>query len=385
MPDEYLKEIDNFVIGEDSLACGLAVPTGKSVLTADVYEEPLWKPWTGLAKKYKFRGCWSFPVKTFEHKAVGTFAMYFDEAHEATPDELALAEIVTQTAAVIIARVQAEEALRKSEEQLKRFNVSLEKEVEKNKGELKESRDNLFAKNQQLNQTISQLESFNFLASHDLREPLRKIQTYANQLINQKPGDPKLNLYLDRINESSIRMTQLIDDLLEYSRLSRTTEAYQEVDLNKTVKNVRKDYEIMIKEKHATIDSEHLPVINAVPFQIHQLFANLVSNSLKFNNGKPHVKISARTVSGTQVITGNGEIPEGRFTELTFTDNGIGLDNQFNKQIFEVFQRLHNKSEYSGTGVGLSIVERVVKNHNGYIHAHGEVKRGATIKVWLPL
>jgi PAS domain S-box-containing protein len=123
MPEAYLTQIDGFIIGENSLACGLAVPTGRPVLTEDVFNEPLWKPWTFMAEKYNFRGCWSFPIKTRENKAVGTFAMYFTEARKASPNDLALADIVTQTAAVVISghinaqqRIHAEEASRQSEE-----------------------------------------------------------------------------------------------------------------------------------------------------------------------------------------------------------------------------------------------------------------------------
>ena len=133
MPYAYLKEIDGFRIGVDSLACGLTVPTGQPVLTSDVLEEPLWKPWTHLAQKYDYRGCWSFPIKSRENKAVGTFAMYFRNPREATTQDLALADIVTHTAAVIISNAQevkqralAEEALRNSEEELRTLNASLE-------------------------------------------------------------------------------------------------------------------------------------------------------------------------------------------------------------------------------------------------------------------
>jgi signal transduction histidine kinase len=138
MPEDYFKEIDGFVIGLDSLACGLAIPTGLPVLTEDVFKEPLWKQWAFIAEKYNFRGCWSFPIKTRENKAVGTFAMYFQESRRATRKDLDLADIVTQTAAIIISdhvnaeeRFNAEKALRKSEEKLRSLNISLEKEVEK--------------------------------------------------------------------------------------------------------------------------------------------------------------------------------------------------------------------------------------------------------------
>lgn len=398
MPEEYLKKIDNFSIGEDSLACGLAVPTGRPVLTPDIFNEPLWKPWLSLAEEFDFRGCWSFPIKTFENKAVGTFAMYFAKPHEPSPNDRALADVVTQTAAVIISgftniqdRVHAENALRASDE---RYRFTLEQEVQERTLELKKSREELFEKNNQLNYTISQLESFNYLASHDLREPLRKIQTYASLLNQNKKDDRKLDAYVTNINESSKRMTQLIDDLLNFSRLVRSSEAFQEVDLNKTLENVKSDYEIMITEKQATILNDPLPTVHAIKFQMHQLFANLISNALKFNEVKPKITISARTVSHNEINKSlavnqssfsKAPLTHDQYIELKFTDNGIGFDNQYNTKIFELFHRLHHKSEYSGTGVGLSIVEKIVKNHDGLLKAEGQEKKGAIFTVYLPL
>lgn len=149
MQESYLREIDNFVIGEDSFACGLAVPTGLPILTTDVLEDPLWKPWTHIAKKYNYRGCWSFPIKTYDNKAVGTFAIYFSEAREAKPTDLALADVVTQTAAVIISsdmdtqkRIHAEEALRESEH---KYRTKLEQDVYNRTAELSASKELLQA------------------------------------------------------------------------------------------------------------------------------------------------------------------------------------------------------------------------------------------------
>ncbi|RFS17280.1 CheR family methyltransferase [Emticicia sp. C21] len=389
MPEDYLKEIDNTVIGEDLFVCGLAAPNGRPVLISNVFEDPLWKPWISLAEKSNFRGCWSFPIKTFENKAVGTFAMYFTEAHEATPNDRSLAEVVTQTAAVIIAnfanikeRQEAEEALRKSDE---RYRLKLEQEVQERTLALKKSQEELSEKNIQLNYTISKLESFNYLASHDLREPLRKIQTYVKLLNKAKDDNKKLELFLKSIGESTERMTQLIDDLLSFSRLSRPDEDFELVDLNQILNNVKADYEMLINDKQAVILNDTLPVIHAIPFQMHQLFANLISNALKFNEGKPEVKITTSSVYGDSIKEDFELKPETTYAEIVFSDNGIGFDNEYNTKIFELFQRLHGKSEYSGTGIGLGIVEKIVNNHHGFIKADGEVGKGARFTIWLPL
>lgn len=389
MPVDYLKEIGNFEIGDDSRAYGLAVPTGRPVLITNVFDDPLWKPWISLAERYNFRGCWSFPIKTFDNKAMGTFAMYFSEVRQSTANDRALAEVVAQTAAVLIAsfnnikeREEAEEALRKSDE---RYRVKLEQEVEERTIALKKSQEEISEKNIQLNYIISKLESFNYLASHDLREPLRKIQTYVNLLNKNKDDDKKLSLYLNGISESSQRMTQLIDDLLSYSKLSRPDEAFEQVDLNHVQNNVKADYEMLITGKEAVIVNDMLPVIYAIPFQMHQLFANLVSNALKFNEGRPEIKIRVRMVSGNKIKEKIEASPQVKYAEIVFADNGIGFDNVHNTRIFELFQRLHGKSEYSGTGIGLGIVEKIVKNHNGFIKAEGKIGKGATFTFWLPL
>jgi two-component system CheB/CheR fusion protein len=235
-----------------------------------------------------------------------------------------------------------------------------------------------------LQQSLSQLESFNYLASHDLREPLRKIQTYVNLLNKDIGNENKLILYLESINESSQRMTQLIDDLLAFSRLSRPGDAFQKVDLNKILDHVKTDYEIAINEKQAIIKSGTLPVVHAIPYQMHQLFANLLSNALKFNKNRPEIIISSSTIKGEELKDKNGIARVGKYAEITVSDNGIGFDNQYSKRIFELFQRLHSKSEYSGTGMGLGIVDRIVKNHKGFLKAEGIEGKGAKFTIWLP-
>ena len=391
MSEDYLKMVDYFVISIESLSCGLSVSTNAPVLTTDVFEEPLWKPWIHLAVEHDFRGCWSFPIMTNDFKAIGTLALYFRTPREANAKDIALSEIATQAAAVIIVnyteslhRTLAEVALKKSEEQLRHFNVSLEQEVDARTKEIEDSKEELYSKNKQLNHTIDQLESFNYLASHDLREPLRKIQTFV-ALMNDNMNDPqKRNQYLNGINEASARMTQLIDDLLSYSRLSQPIDAFMQVDLNEILKFVKKDYELLIKEKEAVITQDKLPVIRAIPIQMNQLFTNLLSNALKFNTGKPEIRITSRIIKPGNIIALTGNEAKVPYVEIKVADNGIGFDNRYNKKIFELFQRLHGKTEFQGTGIGLSIVEKIVKNHFGFIQAHGEANKGAEFTIWLP-
>ena len=187
------------------------------------------------------------------------------------------------------------------------------------------------------------------------------------------------------INVSSSRMSDLINSLLQYSRVSRVMDSFQQVDLNQILLNIKIDYEIAIREKQAVIVSGNLPTIRAIPFQMHQLFANLINNSLKFCERQPEISISSRIVTGNEIKPQDEFDDKAKYAELIFRDNGIGFDNKYNKKIFEVFQRLHNKSEYSGTGIGLSIVDKVVKHHFGFVKADREKGKGSTFTVYLPV
>ena len=180
-------------------------------------------------------------------------------------------------------------------------------------------------------------------------------------------------------------MNQLIDDLLAYSRLNMSTKAFELTDLNKILENVKADFELAIREKDAVVEHDTLPVLNAIPFQMNQLFSNLLSNSLKFANGKPEIKITCKTVAGSNLEKLAGAEAGKQYAEISFSDNGIGFENQYSEKIFQVFQRLHSQASYPGTGIGLSIAEKVVENHQGFIVASGEHGKGAVFTIYLPL
>lgn len=261
---------------------------------------------------------------------------------------------------------------------------SMEKIVEQRTADLKERKVELQEKNKQLQLTISQLESFNYIASHDLQEPLRKIQTFVELLQTNNQDEGARNKYSGKIKESALRMTELIKSLLAYSRLSQQTDAFQLTDLNKVLDDVKANYEILIEEKSASINNEVLPIVYAIPFQMHQLFSNLIGNSLKFSDKQPELKITSTIVNHNEMTIGNGYTFD-KFFEIKFSDNGIGFDNKYNEKIFHLFQRLHPTSKFSGTGIGLYIVEKVVQHHNGFIKAEGEIGKGATFTIYLPV
>jgi PAS domain S-box-containing protein len=237
----------------------------------------------------------------------------------------------------------------------------------------------------QLERSNKELESFNYIASHDLQEPLRKIQTFILMLEKNRDDSEARKKYVDKILTSAQRMSQLIQSVLDYSRLSQANNNFETTDLNRVLEIVKSDYELLINEKGAVIQSEVLPVIQAVPLQMQQLFSNLISNSLKFSKEKPIITITWKKVSGNEADISPEMNGKGCFAEIKFTDNGIGFEPQYKEQIFKLFQRLHSRSEYSGTGVGLSIVSKIVERHNGFIKASSGNNNGATFTILLPL
>jgi signal transduction histidine kinase len=214
------------------------------------------------------------------------------------------------------------------------------------------------------------------VSSHDLQEPLRKIQTFSD-LVLHKLDEPGFNakLYVQKVISSAGRMSVLIEDLLNFSRINKTDEKFETVDLNKVLENVVNDFEVLINQKHATIAKSLMPRIKAIPIQMNQLFFNLVGNALKFSDEHPVIEIAARLLRGDDLKAYPLLQHSNRnYVELTFKDNGIGFDQAYAEQIFTIFQRLNDKNNYTGTGIGLAICKKIVENHNGVIKAEG--KRG---------
>jgi PAS domain S-box-containing protein len=231
----------------------------------------------------------------------------------------------------------------------------------------------------ELEKTNFELMQFTSVASHDLKEPVRKISIFSKMMRDKLNGnlDTASERYLNTIISSSDRMAQLIDDLLAFSRLSSTQVELQDVDLNKTVHEVLNDLEIPIKEKNATIKIGKLPTLKGIRIQLGQLFQNLVSNSLKF----AHPERPAEIFIDTEEINLNGL----KRLKIIYRDNGIGFRPDQAKKIFEIFYRLHNKEQFEGTGVGLAIVKKIVEYHHGTIYAEGKENEGASFIIELPL
>lgn len=262
--------------------------------------------------------------------------------------------------------------------------------------ERKKAEEQLKKQNEEFEKINRELESFAYISSHDLQEPLRKIQTFAGRILDKEVDNlsEKGKGYFDQILNAAQRMQQLILDLLTYSRTSIEQAELKNTDLREIVDAVKEDLKEILQEKKATIIDVELCHCNVIPFQVHQLLSNLISNSLKFANpDQPSIiTIVSRLVKGRRIDTTHITkddmkkkiLPDTQYCHLSVSDNGIGFEQQYNEKIFEVFQRLHGREQYSGTGIGLAIVKKIVDNHNGIITAWGEINKGARFDIYLP-
>jgi two-component system sensor histidine kinase/response regulator len=242
-------------------------------------------------------------------------------------------------------------------------------------------------KNNELERMNKELQSFAYIASHDLKEPLRKIRTFTD-LISEHEKESLSETsrdYFKRIQSAALRMTLLIDDLLTYSNTNSIDQIFEVTDLNEIVKSVIDDFKELLEEKKATIIHSGLPKAKVIAFQVRQAFYNLISNSIKYSSveREPIIKITCESVLGIEVKD-IALSPLQTYFHISVNDNGIGFDPIYSEKVFEMFQRLHSKSEYSGTGIGLAIVKKIVDNHKGAITASSIPNEGTTFDIYLP-
>jgi light-regulated signal transduction histidine kinase (bacteriophytochrome) len=272
--------------------------------------------------------------------------------------------VVTNVTDTVLAKKNIEDIIEKRTLEIKNVNATLER-------------------------SNKDLEQFAYIASHDLQEPLRKVKAFGDMLakryadiLGQEGAD-----MIRRMQSASERMQSLINDLLSYSRVASRPIDFEPIDLNIIIKEVLFDLESVIKTKEATINVEYFHPVLGDQLQLRQLFQNLISNSLKFSREgcPPLINITANLVIG---IESGFDLPKKLnkklFQLIEVNDNGIGFDQQYATKIFQLFQRLHGRSDYPGTGIGLSIVQKVVENHQGYISATGEEGGGTSFRILLP-
>jgi two-component system, chemotaxis family, CheB/CheR fusion protein len=271
----------------------------------------------------------------------------------------------------------------------KKLEVELQKFTHELEGLVEEKTNNLKEANNSLKHSNENLEQFAILASHDLQEPLRKIMTFVN-LLNQrhrseiKEGAKEL---LDKINLSAERMSALIKGVLNFSRITDLKSNYKKTDLDEILNQVITDFDLLITQKKAIINRNPLPVIDAIPLQVNQLFHNLLGNALKFSKSgvSPVITITSEMILQEEVKKNPALNAELSYCEIIFHDNGIGFDREFSEQIFFIFQRLNSREHFEGTGIGLALCKKIVTNHYGEIYAGSKEGEGTQFHIILPV
>lgn len=270
-----------------------------------------------------------------------------------------------------------ETSLRKEIDLRKEAESILEKKVEERTRELTYS-------NMRLKQSNQELQQFTYIASHDLQEPLRKIQTFSNLALDKHSGDEsRVRTYFEKINSSAGRLRSLITELLEYARIN-TEDVFVKTDLSLVVQETLDDLELSIKSSNAQVHIGPLPAIDVVPMQMRQVFQNLISNALKFTRKDVDCTIDIKSEYIRDMEFDSPAMEGGGFCRITVRDNGIGFSENHNVRVFEIFQRLNNREFYEGTGIGLAIVKKVIERHEGLIRAEGKDNEGATFTIILP-
>ena len=267
-------------------------------------------------------------------------------------------------------------------------NAALKKAVQESTSELQRLNESLGEKNIQLESRNDELASFTFLTSHDLQEPLRKIQVCGTAIVTkeyQNLSDSGKDFF-NRMQDAAKRMQKLIEDLLAYAHTTAVERKFENIDLNQIVEEVKTELSDIIQEKHANIITSKLGAANIIPFQFRQLMHNLISNSLKFSNPEnpPQIIIKSRIIDGSE-LNNKKLLPHKKYCHITVTDNGIGFEPQFSERIFGAFQKLHSKDEFAGTGIGLAIAKKVVDNHNGIITATSQLNKGTSFDIYIPV
>ncbi len=341
LPETYSRLVDGLPIGPHAGSCGTAAYEAKPVMVSDIASDPRWEAYRQAALSHGLRACWSTPILSMKGKVLGTFAIYYQQPQVATVESLPLIEVATHLAGIAIERQQAEWSVKQQAAELVRSNADL--------------------------------EQFAYVASHDLQEPLRMIASYTQLLARryQDRLDADAKEFIQYAVDGVTRMQTLINDLLSYSRVGTKGKAFEPTDCNGVLQRALENLRLTIQETKAEIMNDPLPTVNGDMIQLTQVFQNLISNAIKFHgSNSPHVHI--------------GVTQKSRDWEFAVSDNGIGIPEEHRGRIFVIFQRLHHRHEYPGTGIGLAICKKIVERHGGRIWVESEPGKGSSFFFTLP-
>ncbi|MFD2934070.1 sensor histidine kinase [Spirosoma flavum] len=335
------------------------------------------------------------PLVDADGLALGSLCIIDDKPKQLSQAQLVALRTLANHVVTLLALRKSNKALRQSEQRYRNLAAELEQQIQARTEALTVANAELGEANELLIRANDNLQKFASVASHDLQEPLRKIQSFGNILQSQyadQLGEGRT--YLERMQLAAGRMSALIRDLLSYSRIAALHDNRHMVSLSVVVQTVITDLELVIAETGAVVRVESLPDVLGDSIQLGQLFQNLLSNALKFSRqdrskqavpAVPLIQVSSQTLLARDLPSGvKPSFSAPTYYRIDVTDNGIGFDQKYANRIFEVFQRLHSKSEFAGTGIGLAICEKVVTNHGGAIMATSRPGKGATFSVYLP-
>ncbi|CAG5070505.1 Phytochrome-like protein cph1 [Dyadobacter sp. CECT 9623] len=266
------------------------------------------------------------------------------------------------------------------------FSFSLQKHVNLRLIRTQEDKNRIL--NEELKSANKELANLNWISTHDLKEPLRKIQIFASKVLDRE--DPDLSAQVkdsvERMRFAAEKMQLLIEDILSYSKTGNMEKVYEKVDLNNILSEVLQELSTVIEEKKAVVHADKLPELAVIPFQVRQLFINLISNGIKFTapHIHPEINITVDEVSGED-ISHEKSVGNTRYCRISFADNGIGFSEEYKERIFDVFQRLHPAHKYPGSGIGLAICKKIMENHKGFLTASSEPDKGSVFQVYFPV
>ena len=320
------------------------------------------------------------PLKNDLGLPLGTLCVIDSEPHNLSENQIEALQILSRQVMNLLELRKNKITLEETNGQLKQFTAKLEQKVTLRTKELK-------TKNEELEKMNAELQSFAYISSHDLQEPLRKIQIFSSQILaTEKNLSVKGQYRFKRMQLAANRMQNLIQDLLAYSRAEKSGQTFRNISLKHIAEEARDDLLEEINQKNAILNITTDHKLDAVPYQLKQLFYNLITNALKFAkaNETSIISISSKEVTGNTVRE-SPFLENKAYIKIEISDNGIGFEQKYADQIFKIFKRLHDKKTYEGTGIGLAIVKKIVQNHNGFIQARGSLQKGAIFDIFLPV
>jgi signal transduction histidine kinase len=333
----------------------------------------------------------NFPLRLSRDEEMEPEERYFNFSYQPMYDENRVIYSILVFGYEVTEQINAKNRIHELQEAHRK---ELEEKVAQRTGQLNEANEELLKRNEDLLRANKELESFAYVSSHDLQEPLRKIQTFTSHILSREYNalSPNGKESFQRIGDAANRMQILIQDLLAYSHANSKDRKFERTDLNDILTDVLSDLKDTIAEKEASIESAGLCEARISPFQFRQVMYNLISNALKFSKpgGQAHIGIQCAVKEGSVLEAENKMLPTGRliparkYCHISFQDNGIGFETEYSEKIFEIFQRLHAKGTYPGTGIGLAIVKKVIEHHEGVVTATGHPDTGATFDVYIP-